>query len=226
MSKFLSDLKKEQALAKFLDVIYREKLQLDCTRVGDINLQYKGVDFILAYKGQAYRVDEKAQLHYIGKDLPTFAFEIKYYKYQEEKLGWLFDSSKETDYYFLITAIQVNTHEAFTSCKITSVNRWKLIKKLDQLGLTYDYLAKQATILEKEATNFIDIKRQSMPVADAMSQLAKKRFSMGVNGMQKSQGYLMHSPRYAEKPTNLILKLDYLRREGIAKEIYSGERIS
>ena len=90
---FKKDLASEQDLYSYLDDVY-ESLGLEMDRIEDKNLQLKGVDLI--YKGlrKAYYIDEKAQLHYINKDLPTFTFELDFMLYNVPKVGWFLDEEK------------------------------------------------------------------------------------------------------------------------------------
>ncbi len=124
-STFSSDLQKEQKLSVLLDSHYNTYLkQYDFERVKDMKQQLVGIDLILTHKsnGEKVLVDEKAQLDYVNENLPTFAFELGY-----QKKGWLFDASKKTDFYALITGIFSDEPDTYTSCKITWVNRKKLV---------------------------------------------------------------------------------------------------
>ncbi len=124
-STFSSDLQKEQKLSVLLDSHYNTYLkQYDFERVKDMKQQLVGIDLILTHKsnGEKVLVDEKAQLDYVNENLPTFAFELGY-----QKKGWLFDASKKTDFYALITGIFSYEPDTYTSCKITWVNRKKLV---------------------------------------------------------------------------------------------------
>ena len=159
----------------------------------------QGIDLVLRHKKseKEYWVDEKAQLDYINESLPTFAFELLYVKNVVPKKGWLFDASKKTHFYALVTSIFSDKVDVFTSCNITFVNRKKLIKHLRGLGLSEENLEK----VIKEST-----KHQGRM---ELEQLCPRR-----------QGYLFFSSQNkAEKPVNLILKLDYLIDEGIAKKL-------
>lgn len=76
-SQFMADLKKEAFLAKYLDGLYPKlfkKSSFSLQRVRDLSQQHKGVDLILTNHYNSYYVDEKAQLDYLNRSLPTFAF--------------------------------------------------------------------------------------------------------------------------------------------------------
>ena len=168
-------------------------------RVSCLEDQIRGVDLVLRHKafGKEYLVDEKAQLDYINECLPTFAFELCYEKNGVRKKGWLFDSSKSTHFYALVTSIFSDEAGVFTSCTITFVNRKKLIHHLKGLNLTEHHLDK----LVREHKN-----HDGKKVLEVLCS--------------KKEGYLFFSTQNkAEKPVNLILKLDYLIQKGIAKRL-------
>ncbi|MCB4807540.1 hypothetical protein LG651_04705 [Tamlana sp. 62-3] len=199
MSNFHSDLLKEQLLAKYLDGIYK-KINLNLSRVSDLKSQHQGIDLI--YKDN-YLIDEKAQLNYINSNLPTFAFELSYLKGGIEKKGWLFDKSKVTTHYFLITGIKARNEKdlskGFTGCKITSVDRKKLIEHLEIIGLTQNNIANYVTNIRNNPKSGKTTIRELNP---------------------NNEGYIYYTSSLAEKPINLVFKLDYLIKNNIAKRIY------
>ena len=194
-SSFKSDLDREKSLASFLDNLYSNHLkQYSFSREHNISEQHKGVDVIFTRlkTEERFFVDEKAQLDYVNEDLPTFAFELFYEKKKIKKQGWLFDPNKKTQFYALVTAIYSDAPQIFTSCKITLVNRRLLLAHLKGLGLRED----DFPIPEKHGKK-------------AIEQLHPKK-----------EGYLFYSRNNkAEKPLNLILKLDYLLDIGVAKRL-------
>lgn len=134
--------------------------------------------------GKLYSVDEKAQLDYVNENLPTFAFEISYLKRRIPKKGWLFNTSKKTGFYALITGIYCDEADQYTSCKITMVNRKKLITFLASRKLNSERF---------ESRNF---KEGRIIIQELDPQV---------------EGYIFFSKtRKAEKPLNPILKLDFL----------------
>lgn len=199
-SHFKSDLKKEKRLALLVDSYYLKHLQFyNYHRIGDIKQQLEGIDVLFTDKksGEKYAIDEKAQLDYINEDLPTFAFEISYLKNDIAKKGWLYDLSKKTDFYALITAIYEDEPNIFTSCKITIVNRKKLI-----------YLLKEKGVCELSISNKWNQSQQNH------SKIVLKELD------SRSEGYIFYSKNNkVEKPINLILKLDFLINNGIAKRL-------
>lgn len=197
-SSFAYDLKKEGQLANFLDGQYQKHLKYySFTRVTNLKEQLKGVDLILTHKksNERFLVDEKAQLDYIDEDLPTFAFELSYTKNGITKEGWLFDPLKKTDFYALITGIYFDGGSECSFCKITLVNRKKLLLHLKNMGIDQAYLLQQANSNLHGKT--------TLPLLDS-----------------KKEGYLYYSLRNkAEKPLNLILKLEWLIKIGVAKRL-------
>ncbi|MER3375769.1 MAG: hypothetical protein RIM83_14115 [Allomuricauda sp.] len=199
-SKFKADLSKEQRLTPLLDSYYKKHLkQYRFERIGDLEQQFQGIDLILTDKktGNTYLVDEKAQLDYINESLPTFAFELFYEKNHAQKQGWLFDASKKTHFYALVTSIFSDEEDCFTACNITFVNRKKLIGHLADLGLTQERLEK---------------------IIGANKNLHGKLGLAKLNPWH--EGYLFFSTQNkAEKPINLVLKLEYLIAVGVAKRL-------
>lgn len=199
-SSFKEDLIKEQRLFQLLDATYTECLKhYTFERIADFRQQLKGIDVCFKHKttGKTYLIDEKAQLDYVNDDLPTFAFEIQYQKKGRLKEGWLFDPCKETEFYALVTAIYEDSPNVFTSCKITLVNREKLIAFLASRKITQDSLVSEIA---------------KHPEKHGKSELPKLH--------SKKEGYLYSSANNkAEKPINLILKLDFLIQSGIAKRL-------
>lgn len=183
-----------------LDSYYQKHIkQYTFDRIVDLEQQLLGIDVILTDKktGAIYFLDEKAQLDYINESLPTFVFELSYKKNGKQKEGWLFDASKKTHFYALVTSIFSDEEDRFTSCNITFVNREKLIQHLAILDLS---------------------KERFQEIAD------KNRGYHGKLGLEKldpwHEGYLFFSTQNkAEKPINLVLKLDYLIAIGVAKRL-------
>lgn len=200
-SKYNTDKLKEEILGIYLDKIY-DQFEYKLTRIGDHNSQMLGIDLIAEYGSIEYNIDEKAQLDYLNYDLPTFTFEVSYYKDGRHKEGWLHDGKKLTHYYFLITSIHLNgkdIEDGFSGCKITSVNKKKLIKFLDLKGLS------------KNRLNELDIAIRNSNQKDniLLQELDPKK-----------EGCLFLTEDKAEKPLNLKLYISNLVRIGVAKEIY------
>ena len=199
-STFKSDLKKEQKLSVLLDAYYKKHLHhYHFERINDLQWQMEGIDLVFTHKNtqKPFYIDEKAQLDYVNEDLPTFAFELSYEKNGKLKKGWLFDPAKKTHFYALATAIYTDEPTVYTSCKITFVNREKLVSFLKSRNIS-------PRTLDNNIKAFQD-----------------QQGKMTIDGLHhRSEGYLYFSNRNkAEKPINLILKLDFLIAMGVAKRL-------
>jgi hypothetical protein len=205
MSKFQSDLAQEEILSKYLDKIYKEK-KIEFERIYDLDLQHQGIDLKIFFNSNQYLIDEKAQLHYINTELPTFTFELSYMKNNILKNGWLFDKNKKTQYYFLITGIYLNENKTklktpndIKKLKITSVNRNKLIQHLDSIGL-----------------NIIKLQKY-----DNHFRINNSYGKNEITELDKySEGLIYFSEQLVEKPINIQLRLEYLIQSEVAKKFH------
>ena len=199
-SHFKTDLSKEKQLTPLLDHYYKSCLKhYGFERVTDLKRQKAGVDLILTdhRNNTKYFVDEKAQLDYVNESLPTFAFELFYRKNGKINEGWFLDATKKTHFYALVTSIFSDEENIFTSCNITFVNRKKLIAHISQMGLTPKFL-RQISMVHKDVHGKMELKELH----------------------PKKEGYLFFSTQNkAEKPINLILKLEFLHQIGMAKQL-------
>lgn len=204
MSTFHSDLSQEHLLAQYLDGIYYSK-NLSFSRINNQNLQHQGVDVIFNINSKDYNIDEKAQLHYLNQDLPTFTFELSYLN-KDDKInqGWLFDECKRTHYYFLITGIILKNNKSvlqnksdIENLKITSVNRQKLIAHLETIGLSKSKLIAYDIDLRTNKTY------GKNPIPEFKNQ---------------QNGCLYFTENLSEQPINLQLRLSYILEQQIAKK--------
>ena len=167
----------------------------------------KGIDVKFHINSKDYLIDEKAQLHYLNQDLPTFTFELSYLnKNDKVHEGWLFDEKKETDYYFLITGIllkkgkkTLSAAEDIEKLKITSVNRNKLIDHLESIGLSKSKLV----------TYDFDLRSNTTFGKNLIAEFKNPK-----------NGCLYFTQHLAEKPINLQMKLSYLVENKIAKRFH------
>lgn len=205
MPSFKSDLEQEEILSKYLDNIYR-KNKIKFERIFDLDLQHQGIDLLIFVNSNQYLIDEKAQLHYLNSDLPTFTFELSYLKNKVLKEGWLFDKNKKTQYYFLITGIflkkgktELASLDDIDKLKITSVNRQNLITYLDSIGLSKSKLQWYDKCLRKN----------NRYGKNEIAELNKY-----------SEGVIYFTKHLVEKPINLQLRLEYLIQIKVAKRFY------
>ena len=196
-TNFKNDLSKERVLGNFLDKFYKEKYTTDGNsflRISNLELQLDGIDLIINMEGKDFLIDEKAQLDYLNRSLPTFAFEISYLKNRKIKTGWLFHEKKKTDTYFLITNIQTfhlyDLSQGVNDCSITAINRKNLKKLLNNKGLDERRIFEYSTAIRKSK------KHGKHPIKELDS---------------KKEGFFYFSfENKKEQPINLVLYLKYL----------------
>ena len=205
MPNFKTDLKQETILSQYLDGLYGRK-GIDFIRIFDLKKQLQGIDVIMKINSREYFIDEKSQLHYLNKDLPTFTFELSYLKNGKLKEGWLLSKRKCTQYYFLITGIslrngkgELRSPDDIKNLKITSVNRKKLTTHLNSIGLGKNDLLEYDLKL-REGKSFGKNK-----IAELNS---------------KSEGLIYFTEHLQERPINLQLRLAYLINQKIAKKFH------
>ena len=205
MHTFEKDFAAEKVLAEYLDAFYQKK-QYPIRRVFDYEAQMQGVDLVYEKEDTTYLIDEKAQIHYLNRDLPTFTFELSYFnKDKELKQGWLFDKSKKTDLYFLVTGIMLKHNKAklttpqdIDHLKLTVVDRLLLINFLGGLGLNKNVLFEMDKSLRK----------------------AKKYGKVAIDQLDpKKEGLIYFTEHLQEKPMNLQLRLSFLLSNKIAKRV-------
>ena len=108
------DTAQEKILSSFLFNCYQlTDLQGDLVSItGEANKEKQKLGIDLEYKGKnsVQNIDEKAQLTYINKTLPTFVFELSSLQKGRITDGWfVLDSPRNlTHYYFLVTSIFLN----------------------------------------------------------------------------------------------------------------------
>lgn len=204
MSNFKNDLENENRLSKFLDENYYNNKQVFpdrfiFKRCTDINKQHLGIDLEIedTKNHEITYIDEKAQLAYINKNLPTFAFEISYIKDYEYRKGWLFDTKKLTHKYFLLTSIK-EINNRFVGVRLISVDRNKLISLLEDKALNEKVLADYDNYFRKN----------------------NKYGKNEIKELSKSEGFIFYTNTLSEKPLNIVLYLKYLIQEGIGKEVF------
>ena len=201
MGLFEKDMEHEGILGKFLSGQYANA-KMKSIRISDKATQLKGVDLIFENNdGLAYKVDEKAQLHYLNKDLPTFALEINYLKDGILKEGWLYNSEKVTEIYAFVFSIhliaglnELEKEGDIDSCEVVFVNRIRLINELAFLNL--------------------DVK-----TCKGSSEALRNKNNNDVTKINHDSGFNFQiSNHLSEKPVNLIVKKNFL--ESIGKKYF------
>lgn len=203
-SNFRNDLRKEQYLTGYLDSLYSIILRqrgYTFERKHDMDSQHRGIDVEFSHNGKKIKVDEKAQLDYVGSDLPTFAFELSYLKNGQFRQGWLFDPSKETERYMLVTNISAESDDDITTgirgVSLHYVDRFKLQEWLEKKGL--------------------DIRRiQELDRLTRMGNQVNKIIVPELNSFNEGNLFFSKFGK-VERPINLVLRLQNLRELGIAE---------
>lgn len=131
-------------------------------------------------------VDEKAAVHYVNKDIPTFAFEIDFSLGSGTIVdGWLFDEKKVTQYY-LLCWIWAEKTQGFKSDDITQVdlvivNRYSILKMLERFNIDHGRASKIASTIRLNGASGIHYRSPLRPF------------------------YFFYSPQLAERPVNMII---------------------
>ncbi len=192
------DMAAEQELASFLDsYLYKPLLEegrfTSIVRIMDVEMQLKGVDVEATTETHVARIDEKAQLYYINKDLPTFAFELQFLKGASPRIGWLLNDELLTNYYLLIwpkatkDKVKDIKKDDFTELDALMISRRRIHDFLDRNGLTRDHLLHTADSLRRQG-----------------------RFGKIKTNRSGIYYYVSDPSRYAESPINLVIGKNYL----------------
>lgn len=120
--RFGNDLKETEVVSEFLDRYFYSRLEIqfvydsfdfgikDYRRIDELGRQMKSCDVeIYDQDDQIHIIEEKAAVHFINRDLKTFAFELLCRKKNAKsddlqadyREGWLIREGQETEYYLL-----------------------------------------------------------------------------------------------------------------------------
>jgi len=216
-SNFTHDLNQEQILGRYLDKIYETRdMEGALRRVTSLELQNAGVDLVYSSpsnnNGFTYNIDEKAQLTYLNKSLPTFAFELSYMLNGNQKKGWLFDATKTTYYYFLVTSIFLKngltklSHESeISGCTLTKVHRGNLQSMLYKSKITNPDSEGFLNEFEGRVLTELTCEELSEKLRASEKGSANSR-SIKLNSYMK----LFYTGWLAEKPINIVINLNYI----------------
>ncbi|MGM0901830.1 MAG: hypothetical protein ACQEXB_12140 [Bacillota bacterium] len=195
-SQFKGDKKTESVVADFLDEYLYPKLNIHgFQRIIDLNQQHRGMDVVFTANNHPYIVDEKAQLHY-NPPLPTFAFEVKYKKDGKWKPGWLFDQTKETEYYLLVWPKRDDV-----DVKELQINHIKTVEvMLISRRQLLDYLNNSFQINEKTVEQ------------EAKAIIHAKQFGKQHTIHPDSIHYYFYTERLAETPINIVIQKNTLKQ--------------
>lgn len=165
--------------------------------------QLSGVDVRFTSKdGAVYDVDEKAQLYYLNKSLPTFAFEIQFLRNRQETIGWLCNNTLKTDLYLLIWPYATQdtpkgiSWEQFTKADCLLVSKKRLLSMLEREGLTIERMLQDAARFRQEG----------------------RSGKIAINGVRGIYYFASDAQKYREAPINIVIAKDRLL--GIAQRRY------
>ena len=165
MSRRKMDMNAEQVLTQVMDDWIWTRLHKN--KVGNINSyerecekkkQINGTDVWLYTKNSnKLSIDEKAQLYYINKNLPTFAFELSFIG-QDGSLrnGWFVNETLDTNMYMLVypyattTNVSELVYNSFTKLECILISKNNIWKELNKFGLTKEFLLKEIDKIRKE----------------------------------------------------------------------------
>lgn len=180
-------------------------------RTQDKSEQLSGVDVeFTGTDGRVYFVDEKAQLHYLNQNLPTFAFELLSYQKGYDTVGWLCNEKLKTDFYMLIWPFATQdsykgiTHNQFTRVDCLLIQKQKLLKMLDAKGLTVERMMEDA----------YEIRRNG------------KTGKITIPGIRGIYYYASQSYKYKEAPINIVISKQLLKALAQRRYIVTTEKVT
>lgn len=193
VSRRTTDMNAESELARFLDENLYAKLLAEgnfCSieRMTEKEQQLQGIDVVVKTQSSVGYIDEKAQLYYINKDIPTFAFELQFLKNGQVIEGWFLNDDLKTDHYLLIwpfasvTDVTMLKKEDFIKLDALMVSKKKLRETLASLGFD------KATLVQKAA----ELRRT-------------RTYGKVPTGTQGIYYYASDSSKYVEAPINIVI---------------------
>ena len=195
VSRRVGDMSAEAQLAEFLDrYLYAafpdRRRYASIERVTDRESQLRGVDVrFTMLDGRVFNVDEKAQLYYLNRDLPTFAFELQFLRAGEPVTGWLCNERLDTDCYLLVWPFAAVDSPAGIS--------WRDFTRADCLML------EKRALLRFLADNGLTAGRM---LADAERLRAEGRVGrVDIDGLSGIYYYVSDPEKYAKRPINIVV---------------------
>lgn len=213
-SRRSSDMSAGSQMGRFLDGYLYKRLVAEeglagAERIDNIDDQLAGIDVkLIDKKGTVYRVDEKAQLYYLNRDLPTFAFEIQYLRGGEERLGWLCNQELLTDFYLLI---------------------WPFATTDTPKGIRWDQFTKADCLLIKKKSLLAELSGRGLTIKKMLEDARRIRADRQVGKVPISKGmyYFASDPqKYAESPINIVIRKPLLKKIAARHYIVTPEGIS
>lgn len=213
-SRRSSDMSAESQMGRFLDeYLYKNFPHGESfsriERISSKEEQLAGIDVRFTdKKGIVYNVDEKAQLYYLNKDLPTFAFEIRYLREGEERIGWLCNKTLLTDFYLLI---------------------WPFAKQDTPKGIRWDQFTRADCLLIEKKALLTELKARGLTIEKMLEDTRRIRADRHVGKVPISDEmyYFASDPqRYRESPINIVIRKSLLKKIAVGQYIVMPNDIS
>lgn len=198
-----ADLRGEKIIGEFLDKNLYARIRATTgvifDRVTDLQQQLQGIDVAIQKNG--IYIDEKVQLDYINKNLPTNCFEISFIGPDgSEKQGWFVNKNLMTTHYLIV---------------------WPFadLQDANKQNLTYEKITKLQCILISKAKllYFLNVKGFSSERMKAISDEMRHEKKTKVKYPNESF-YFVHTLTKTEKPVNIVVKKDVLL--ALASHVY------
>ena len=207
------DMDAEQELGKFIDNNFYRRLESNpgykskYKRVVERSVQLDGVDVIVESPKGKFYIDEKASIYYSNLMIPTFAFEIDSIQegHDEPVEGWFLNDELITDYYILMWP-NVKCQEKKIGDKTEFVRVPVREIKSDDFTIIEAMLIKKQTLreaVEKDGADKVKLKS----IAKELRENEKDDIVVLNDNMR-----VMITRRLAEKPINLVIRKEYLKK--------------
>ena len=191
----------ESELALFMDKFLYERFPTGSAfssirRVHNKEEQLNGVDVeFIGTDGRVYYVDEKAQLHYLNQNLPTFAFELLSFQKGYDTVGWLCNTKLKTDFFMLIWPFATQdeyegiTYEQFTKVECLLIQKQRILKMLANKGLTIDRMLSDARRIRASG----------------------RKGKIPIDGIKGIYYFASYPKKYQEAPINIVISKPKLK---------------
>lgn len=189
-------------------------------RIGNKHDQMLGYDVLINYgDGHHVVIDEKSQLHYINNPLPTFAFEIMYTAGEMLKDGWFISNKIKTDAYLLGYPFSSRNISRFDLDKIR-------MEDFSKAEVIYLYKEELVNFLQEKGINVIRLVTDSLKLIEYSKDSDNPQYGDEFRMYQTehstryyyyypvdtSKICLCYSPGYKERPINLLIRKENLRK--------------
>lgn len=205
-----NDMQQERIISDFLMKNYFTKKNESARLINEEALQFAGVDVRMENKlGQTLNIDIKAQASakYINNPTDTFVLELAFLdRAGNPFVGWFLNEKIITDYYTFVWVIDSNVDEK------KQLHSADDIKKVEIM-----------TVDKKKLTDYIMplLKENNYEATIATMRNTEETYQSLARGV-----HYIHTPFLNEKPVNLVVKKDILKRFACAHDIVSQKGIA